>query len=165
MCKRSRHLGAERTVPFTGEVVSSGLSTSFTGNYAPDTPFNCSDPKNAGQVVVTPTNQTIPVSALTKDFVGGFMTLQAATKKMTLQAATNQKQVAGATIGPADGVSYQVVSSSEVEVMDPACGFNDIGVPNGAIHLSEARHYTNYANGVLVAQWDETSDTFLRCST
>ena len=146
---------AERTVPFTGEVVSSGLSNSFTGNYAPDTPFNCADPKNAGQVVVTPTNQTIPVSALTKSFVGGFM---------TLQAATNKRQLAGATIGPADGVSYQVVSSSEVEVMDPACGFNDIGAPNGAIHLSETRHYTNYANGVLVAEWDETSDTFLRCS-
>ena len=70
----------------------------------------------------------------------------------------------GDTIGPADGVSYQVVSSHEELQSTAECGFNDLGVPNNGIFMVETRDYTEYENGVLVKTWTEDVSTLSRCS-
>ena len=66
-------------------------------------------------------------------------------------------------IGPADGTTYTISSSSEERHMDSACGFNDLGVPNAAKYTVEKRHYEKFSNGTLVDSWDKTVEVFSGC--
>ena len=161
----------ERTLPFSGTITSTGLSNSFTGEFKPDVPLSCDDPSLKGKSTSNPASFTFPASSIPATFAKNFGGLK---ENLTNRLAEIIKIPAavgnptalqnGPSMGPADGTSYQVMSSTEVTIMDPACGFNDIGVPNAAVHKSEARHYSTFSNGALVSQWDETVDSFLRCS-
>jgi hypothetical protein len=68
------------------------------------------------------------------------------------------------TIGPANGVSYRVVSSHEVVKMDAArCGYHDLSLPNGGVFRVETRVYSEYSNGKLLRTWTQEAETFVRC--
>lgn len=70
----------------------------------------------------------------------------------------------GPSIGPPDGIHYEVISMREETKMSPSCGFNDLGVPNGAVFSIEVRRYSEYAAGQLIRTWEEDHESFLRCS-
>lgn len=72
--------------------------------------------------------------------------------------------MSGATIGPADGITYVVVSSREETTPAIACGFNDVGAPNPGIFSVETRNYTENQNGTLIRSWQEDVSTFSRCA-
>jgi hypothetical protein len=68
------------------------------------------------------------------------------------------------SVGPAEGISYEIISSSQITKPDAGrCGFNDLSIPNSATYTREVRQYTQYANGTVVRTWTETVDTFLAC--
>jgi hypothetical protein len=69
----------------------------------------------------------------------------------------------GPSIGPADGVSYQVMYISEVIHPAAQCGFNDLSIPNNGVFTMEAREYTSYLNGTLIARWQDHVETFKSC--
>jgi hypothetical protein len=66
-------------------------------------------------------------------------------------------------IGPPDGTHYEVLYTEKVYRPTPQCGFNDIGVMNGGIFRIEARRYTTYASGEVVASWEEKVEIFESC--
>lgn len=70
----------------------------------------------------------------------------------------------GDTIGPADGISYEVVSTEEVNSPAPECGFNDLGVPILGTYTRETRRYKQYVDGKLLPEWTEKTDTFKTCN-
>jgi hypothetical protein len=68
------------------------------------------------------------------------------------------------SIGPQNGISYTVLSTSRITKPDATnCGFNDIGLPNPASYSREVRQYSEYLNGTLTRSWQETVDTFSAC--
>lgn len=62
-----------------------------------------------------------------------------------------------------DGVSYSVVYSRNIMKPDVRCGFNDIGVPNGATFSVEGRQYVRYIGGKPVDSWFEEHETYMGC--
>jgi hypothetical protein len=63
-----------------------------------------------------------------------------------------------------DGVSYEVVSSSEItKAAGAECGFNKLAAPNPGIYLREVRNYKQYKDGKLIRTWQETKDKWVRC--
>lgn len=70
----------------------------------------------------------------------------------------------GPSIGPPDGIHYEVVSVREETRMSAVCGFNDLGVPNGAVFSIEERRYSEYLSGQLLRTWTESAETFIRCA-
>lgn len=72
--------------------------------------------------------------------------------------------MSGATIGPADGITYVVVNPREETKPAIACGFNDVGSPNPGIFSVETRNYTEYQKGTLIRSWQEDVSTFSRCA-
>jgi len=174
--KASQMLTAEeRTVPFSGELRITGVSAGRTRTTElPGSP-NC-DGQEAGLRTLQSSRQLAPGS-ISPEYLTQFHDMSelafeghtlrtAATSSPSFTAATSSRSsvaVQGDTIGPADGISYQVISSSVIMRMTPACGFNDIGLPNGGNFLVEIRQYTQYQNGVLIAQWSSTEETFQGC--
>lgn len=71
----------------------------------------------------------------------------------------------GPSIGPPDGVTYQILYTTELIKPWPVCGFNDIGFPNNAHYTVEAREYTMYSRGVVVSRWQESVETFRNCDS
>ncbi len=69
----------------------------------------------------------------------------------------------GPSIGVPDGETYQILYTQRVLKPSPACGFNDIGIMNGAIFIVEARQYSTYLGGKLLRQWEEHVETFDSC--
>ena len=69
----------------------------------------------------------------------------------------------GATVGPPDGVVYEVVS--QFEVLKPAvqCGFNRLSFPNPGVFAEETRVYREYRNGQVVRSWQDSFSRFERC--
>jgi len=180
---------SDRTMPYSGVVTAGNVSQSFTGNYTPPGNIDCTLPSLAGvQTTTTTSNAPIPTSVastdlkakLSKLFVMQSPTLNpqrtypVAPEKAAAHVAAfaaiarlglvGQGAIGGPTIGPPDGTSYTITSSTTITRMDAACGFNDLGVPNGATYLEEVRHYETYSAGQLVASWDQTADTFQACS-
>ena len=66
-------------------------------------------------------------------------------------------------IGPPNGTHYEVLYTSTVLRPTPACGFGDIGAPNNGVFRVEAREYSTYADGVLLARWQEFVEVFESC--
>lgn len=70
----------------------------------------------------------------------------------------------GPSIGPEEGVSSRIMSSTQIVKPDGGrCGFNDAGVPAPAIYRRELRHYSEYHDGKLLRIWDATEDHFVEC--
>jgi hypothetical protein len=68
------------------------------------------------------------------------------------------------TVGPElDGISYQVLSSSEVVKPSVQCGFNDLSFPNPAKFRREVRQFAERREGKVVRTWTETEDVFVDC--
>jgi hypothetical protein len=67
------------------------------------------------------------------------------------------------TIGPADGVTYEITSTSQVYDPAPECGFNDLGVPILGEYMKETRRYHQWSHGTEERAWDETTTTFKDC--
>ena len=69
-----------------------------------------------------------------------------------------------ATIGPRNGVSYYVISTTIIAKPSSGwCGYNDLAIPNLAKYKREIRKYERYKNGKYVDTWTETVDTFIDC--
>jgi len=69
----------------------------------------------------------------------------------------------GPVIGPPDGIHYQVLYSYPRYEPTPACGFNDLSIPNQGEFNVEVREYSHYIGGSLVRQWRDEVSTFSRC--
>jgi hypothetical protein len=149
----------ERTLPFEGSVKATQLSDAYTGNYRPDSEFNCDDPTYKGNdFVAERTDLTVPLSSMGKDYAAAYTTFQKA-YEASLAAATMH------TATPTDEPTGQAIFSSDVVVSDPKCGFDNNGQPKLAVHRSELGQYTKFDKGVLQHVWDEWSDDFKSCVT
>lgn len=71
------------------------------------------------------------------------------------ESISTKEMTAEDTIGPADGITYQVLYVEYVYRPTPACGFNDLGLANPGKFQSEAREYSEHVNGKLVRKWQE----------
>ncbi|WP_284890597.1 ETX/MTX2 family pore-forming toxin [Burkholderia sp. lyk4-R2A-23] len=69
----------------------------------------------------------------------------------------------GPQIGSPDGIGYTVSSTRQELRPSPACGFNDLGVANGAMFNVETRFYEEWRDGTLVRSWVEEISTFDHC--
>jgi hypothetical protein len=164
----------ERTLPFSGSIRLTGMSNAQVDNNNPSVPFSCASGDN--NFISSPTYYTVPASSLTKQFKDSFKAKHAIIRHqskvnvgkvetMTFPTALllNAIDDPGPVIGPPNGTTYSIVSSSTAHEMSAACGFNDLGVPNSASYLVEIRHYENWNNGTLAGSWDETVKTFQSC--
>jgi hypothetical protein len=70
-----------------------------------------------------------------------------------------------ATIGSADGVSYEITSGIEISLPAVECGFNDLGLPLPGTYSRQTRHYRSFSSGKLNREWDETADVFKECAS
>ena len=69
----------------------------------------------------------------------------------------------GPTIGAANGVTYTVISSTEIIKPDGVlCGYNRFMMPNPGLFRREVRRYQEFDSGILKRTWTETVDVFLR---
>lgn len=85
------------------------------------------------------------------------------TAVFVIALATGSASAQG-TIGPANGVSYRVISAHEVVKMDAGrCGYHDLSLPNGGVFRIENRFYSEYNNGRLVRTWSQEAEVFVRC--
>jgi hypothetical protein len=85
------------------------------------------------------------------------------TAVFAIALATGSASAQG-TIGPANGVSYRVISAHEVVKMDAGrCGYHDLSLPNGGVFRIESRFYSEYNNGRLVRTWSQEAEVFVRC--
>ena len=79
-------------------------------------------------------------------------------------AALMPSEGSAQSIGAPQGVTYTVVSTSQVTRANAArCGYNDLSMPNMAVYTRELREYTQYSNGRVVRTWRETAEVFDRC--
>lgn len=69
----------------------------------------------------------------------------------------------GPTIGPPDGVHYQIVSTRSIYQPTPACGFNDLGSMQLGEFSLETREYTEWRDGAEVRRWTDEISLFVRC--
>ncbi len=149
---------AERTMPFDGVVKATQLSDSYAGNYKPDVPLKCDDPQYKGKQVMTKTDTTAPLDSLDKVYAANFGTLQ-----KTYEAMTTLKTAAASHDAYPEGISGQIVYSTDITVGDAKCGFDPRGQPKLALHTAEFGNYYKFENGVMLAQWDEWLDNFKAC--
>lgn len=165
----------ERTLQFAGSVHLTGISNALVANKGPNVPFKCSD-EASKTFASTVTYLQVPAGDLDVTYRSSFgTTRQLFEKKIPLKFTRhftvddNPKLKAdfvddGPSIGPPDGTHYTVISSSTVSKPTPACGFNDVSIPNNGNFSLEQRHYETWAGGQLVAIWDQTVETFQGCS-
>lgn len=157
--KASDILSAEaRTLPFEGTLRIDNVSVDRVSTH--NLPGMPSCEHADGKDVLTVSSAEVPASEGDFDateFVD-FRTFMEGPSAFTGEAAFS-----GSTIGPADGITYQVMSTTEI--MKPAfeCGYNDFSIPNPGIFNSEVRQYYEHSAGMLLRTWPETKDTFLRC--
>ena len=151
----------ERTLPFDGTIRVEGLSEGVGRQR--DIKVVCSDAANQGKTTekINP-QQNFPVTPASNNYFKRMSNFDAALEKAN---GSGRQFVADATIGPPDGVHYEIVSSSVVTRMNPACGFNDGGAPNGGNFLVEVRRYENWSNGQLAGSWTETVEVFQGCAS
>ena len=164
----------QRTTPFEGTVRLRGVSSVGQLSNYDRSPAKCENPPfGVGSMRQTSFKldgrdaPAVKAKPTWTKAVDRFAKPVAVTPSRRLSAsigADSTIAASGATIGPPDGISYTITSTSQARRMSAACGFNDFGVPNGADYLVERRHYEQYANGDLVRAWDEDFETFLSCS-
>ncbi|MGF6149794.1 aerolysin family beta-barrel pore-forming toxin [Pseudomonas fluorescens] len=163
----------ERTLPFNGvlrlsDVSQANLRTTDLGG-----PMNCGEMKNLHVVeekypplpaaALGPylLERFLPAENLMRDDKGSLITHLGKFSTFAWNATAADE---GPTIGAPDGTSYEILYTTQSYEPSPACGFNDLGLPNLGIYSSEARQYRTYANGQLVNQWQETVKTFVGCN-
>jgi hypothetical protein len=64
---------------------------------------------------------------------------------------------------PPDGMSYRVLGTSTIVRPYPACGYNDVSLPNPALFTIETRIVEHHAGGLLVSSYQEIRETFTSC--
>ena len=70
----------------------------------------------------------------------------------------------GPTIGPSNGISYQVIGTHLLTRMDAGrCGYHDLSLPNDAVFSVESRLYHEYDHGRLLRTWSANVEAFVRC--
>lgn len=84
-------------------------------------------------------------------------------KRTLLVETYSIPRVAGAEIGNPDGIHYTIVSTSETTRPSPACGFNDLGLPNPAVFTVENRYYQEYSDGKVLRAWSDEVEIFKEC--
>ena len=146
----------ERTLPFAGTLTASGLSDAYTGLYKPDEPFSCDTPQNQGQQTAAKVDYKIPLSSITSEFAKAFGTPKDTFQKVPAPAA--------AQVDVDSVVSYTTVAATQVQVVDPACGFDSSGHPLGATHVIEFRHYANGISDTLHREWDDNVEKLIHCN-
>lgn len=67
-------------------------------------------------------------------------------------------------IGPANGVSYRVVSRRPERRADPSCGYTDLGFAKVRDYQIETREYQEARDGKIVRTWNQTVETARSCS-
>jgi len=78
-------------------------------------------------------------------------------------SASTVDATSGPSMGPPDGAIYEILATATIFLQTPACGFNDLGVPNQGTYLRETRVYRNYVGGNLVSSDTKNVDTFTSC--
>lgn len=160
----------ERILPFEGVLRLTNVSESqFRTENLPGSP-SC-DSAEAGNLLMEGQAHNLPSSSRV---AGRFRAAEifadafgpAREFRTTAAAPSLDPNAAGprvSEIGPADGVSYEVIYVQPVMRSAPECGFNDLGIPKMANYNSEARRYRHHLNGTLINQWEETVFTFVSC--
>lgn len=158
----------ERTLPFSGVLKLQDVSESLVQT-EPLREASC-PPEDSGLLLMSDGGFEAPADSLPKKgagFVpvhkafGGLSGVDVAAFDLAKLAA---KKTDGPVIGPvADGVSYEIVFTTEAARPDPRCGFNDLGLANTALFTVEQRQYTLRVDGQIASRWMETVDTFKQC--
>jgi hypothetical protein len=159
--------GAERTLPFSGVLHIENVSEGLVRNVANPGKADCQNAPRTSSTVVE--HFEVPAEDLTPDYLHSFkpkvginaQVLSLSRDKKSLSAVAEEPSIGP----PPDGVVYEVVYTTQTTHPTPACGFNDVGVPNPANYSVEARRYHQYLNGVQVAEWMDTVETFASCSS
>lgn len=157
----------ERTLPFEGAVRLSGLSEGYVTQRPTAVKVDCSggNEQKTGELI-THHQLALPLEpGYAKLFSSQKSMAQGKRVSPNLFSLMTNTFEPGDTIGPPDGTKYQIISTSTFTRMSPACGFNDLGLPNGGNFKSETRRYETWVNGALVAQWTDTVETFLGCAS
>jgi hypothetical protein len=148
----------ERTLPFTGILSAGGLSDAYTGLFKPDEPVNCSDPRFKDQQTSTVVQFKTPLSSINSNFAKDFGTLMDTIARRPAQSVPQM-------LGADNATSYITMSSTEVRVRDPACGFDALGHPKNGSHTVELRHYITRISGTVHNEWDESIESLTGCSS
>jgi hypothetical protein len=151
---------SERTLPFEGVLRLTNVSESqFRTENLPGNP-HC-EGSDVGNLVTEGQLHHLPSSS---KVIGKFETAKnfVAPQSSSIGGMT-YVITEGSSIGPADGITYEIIYVQQVMRSAPECGFNDLGIPNMANYNAEARRYRNHVNGTLVNQWEETVYTFVSC--
>jgi hypothetical protein len=155
---------AERTLPFKGIVHVQNVSEGIVRNISTPGKPDCQNAHGTSSTTVE--HFDLPARDLSSDYLNSFHAKTDA-KPWVLSLSPDKRTFGirseGPTIGPADGIVYEIVSSSKITRPTPACGFNDISVPNSGAYSVETRRYHQYANGSQVAEWMDTVETFDSC--
>ncbi len=138
---------ADRTVAFTGSLRITGVSGIRSRKSESDLSECAEQPNVLTTKFELPFDPNNPLNKEAKSLE-------------QLMGATTQE----ATIGPADGTSYQVLATTPVYLTDAQCGFNDLGIPKLAKYNQELRLWSTYVKGNKVAEWTTNEQLFVECS-
>ena len=158
----------ERTLPFSGVLKLQDVSESLVETH-PLVEVACAT-SDVGSLVTSESTFEAPAAALS-DKGASFVPIQRAfgSPKGKVVAPFDLGKLAtrmteGPVIGPLpDGVSYEIVFTTDAARPEPRCGFNDIGVANTALFTVEQRQYTLRVGGLVASRWMETVESFKQC--
>jgi hypothetical protein len=158
---------SERTLPFTGTLRITNVSQAKISTH--DVPGN-PECRESGVVQKDRWQTSFPAAALPADRLKTFQVLSPGLPTpFKLKLVDEEKRIFGfalddgPSIGPADGVSYQILYTTETVHPTPQCGFNDLSIPNNGVFTVEAREYTEYSRGNIVARWQTRVENFKIC--
>jgi hypothetical protein len=180
---------SERSIQFSGNIRVTGMSEAKVGNSPPNIPFACAADKTQ-TYRSGPSHRRIPAEDLSDEYKKRFSSAgdaatfidgrigeiveRTATKLMEVSAPTPNTitgagpilpdpNIVGPSIGRPNGTTFTVVSTSTMVKPTPACGFNDLSLPNMGTFLVQGRQYETWLDGMLVATWPEQVETFQSC--
>jgi hypothetical protein len=159
----------ERTLPFRGTLRITNVSNGVTRTTDIPGKPNC-EAASADSLEKTSKSTTFPADSLSGQELTTFTRPSTQPPlSLTLKAIGADAKVVtplaadGPEIGPADGIVYQILYTTETVKPTPLCGYNDIGFPNNARYSVEAREYTMYSKGLIISRWQESVEVFKSC--
>ena len=99
---------------------------------------------------------TLPASALSDAGKTRF-------KKRERNSSLEQLKHEGPGLGPPDGIHYEVLYTIRDSRLAMQCEINDAGLPGPAWFETEYRRYSEYRDGDLVRQWEDSEEKFIEC--
>ncbi len=157
---------AERMMPFSGVLRLTDVSNASLRTSEPTKDQRCPPTDNGLSVAKMPA-VSVPAVTVPQEIRSRYQSARSFFGKAPASNVAGPLQIRslynGPTIGPMDGIGYEVISRSDISKPTPWCGFNDLGMMILGVFTVETRRYTQYSNGALVASWQDSAETFKSC--